>query len=111
MNYHQIASLDSYHALIEFVVPRDIEYYTDLSQSCLYLKCRLSKADGSNIDGGKKVSPVRNFFHIMFSSIDLYANNKLVTSNMDTYPYRAHLENFFSYGSDVKDNTLKEGEF
>ena len=111
MNYHPIASLDSYQAPIEFVVPSHTEYYTDLSQSYLYLKCRILKPDGSNVDSGKKVSPVNNFFHSMFSSIDLYVNNKLVTSNMDTYPYRAYLENLFSYGSDVKDNQLKAGEF
>ena len=111
MNYHPIASLDIYQAPIEFVVPSHTEYYTDLSESYLYLKCRILKPDGSNVDSGKKVSPVNNFFHSMFSSIDLYLNNKLVTSNMDTYPYRAYLENLFSYGSDVKDNQLKAGEF
>ena len=57
------------------------------------------------------MAPVNNFFHSMFSSIDLYLNNKLVTSNMDTYPYRAYLENLFSFGSDVKQNQLKAGEF
>ena len=39
--YHPIASLDSYHAPIEFVVPAQTEYYTDLSQSNLYLKFRI----------------------------------------------------------------------
>ena len=57
------------------------------------------------------MAPVNNFFHSMFSSIDLYLNNKLVTSNMDTYPYRAYLENLFSFGSDVKQNQLRAGEF
>ena len=47
----------------------------------------------------------------MFSNIDLYLNNKLVTSNTDTYPYRAHIENLFSYGEDIKPNQLKAGEF
>ena len=46
----------------------------------------------------------------MFSGVELYVN-KLVTSNMDTNPYTAYLENLFSYGSDVKDNQLKAGEF
>ena len=32
-DYHPIASLDSYHAPIEFVVPPHTEYYTDLSQT------------------------------------------------------------------------------
>ena len=30
---------------------------------------------------------------------------------MDTYPYRAYIENLFSYGSDVKSNQMKAGEF
>ena len=30
---------------------------------------------------------------------------------MDTYPYRAYLENLFSFGSDVKQNQLRAGEF
>ena len=46
----------------------------------------------------------------MFSSIDLYLNYKLVTSNTDTYPYRAYIENLFSYGEDIKLNQLKAGE-
>ena len=58
------------------------------------------------------MAPVNNFFHSMFSCIDLFLNNnRLVTSNMDTYPYRACLENLFSFGSDVKQNQLKAGEF
>ena len=47
----------------------------------------------------------------MFSSIDLYLNNKLVKSNMDTYTYRAYLEKMFSFGSVVKQNQMKAGEF
>ena len=111
-DYHPIASLDSHHAPIEFVIPPQTENYTDLSQSYLYLRCRILQAGvGNDLEADKKVAPVNNFFHSMFSSIDLYLNNKLVTSNMDTYPYRAYLENLFSFGSDVKQNQLRAGEF
>ena len=109
-DYHPIASLDSYHAPIEFVVLPHTEYYTDLSQTYLYLKFRVLQPNGTNLEGGKKVSVTNNFFHSMFSSIDLYLNNKLVTSNTDTYPYRAYIENLFSYGEDIKLNQLKAGE-
>ena len=109
--YHPIASLDSNHASIEFVVPAQTEHYKDLSQSNLYLKFRIVKEDGSNLVDDQKAGPINNFFHSMFSGIDLFLNNKLVTSSMDTYPYRAYIENLFSYGSDVKSNQLKAGEF
>ena len=109
--YHSIASLDSYHAPFEFIVPAQAEYNTDLSQSNLYLKFRILKEDGSNSDDDQRAYPINNFLHSMFSGIDLFLNNKLVTSSMNTYPYRAYIENLFSRGSDVKSNQLKAGEF
>ena len=47
----------------------------------------------------------------MFSGINLYINNKLITNNSYKYPYRAYLENLFSYGSAVKDIQLKAAKF
>ena len=47
----------------------------------------------------------------MFSGIDLYINNKLISKNSDTYPHRVYLEKLFSCVSDVKDNQLKAAEF
>ena len=107
-DYHPIASLNSYHAHIEFLIPPHTEFYTDLSQAYLYIKFRILQQTGVDLDTDAKVFPINNFFHIMFSGIDLY---KLITNNSDTYPYRAYLENLFSYGSDVKDNQLKVAEF
>ena len=37
-DYHPIASLDSHHAPIEFLIPPHTEFYTDLSQAYLYIK-------------------------------------------------------------------------
>ena len=109
---HPIVSLDSHHAPIEFVIPPQTENYTDLSHSYLYLRCRILKAVvGNDLEADKKVASVNSFFHSMFSCIDLYLNsNRLVTSNMDTYPYRACLENLFLFGSDKKQKQLKTGE-
>ena len=102
-DYHPIASLDSHHAPIEFLMSPHTEFYTDLSQAYLYIKFRILKQMGEDLDTDAKVFPINNFFHSMFSGIDLYINNKLITNNSDAYPYRAYLENLFSYGSDVKD--------
>ena len=75
------------------------------------MKFRILKETGEDLEADSKVYPVNNLFHSMFSGIDLYLNNKLVTKNSDTYPYRAYIENLFSYGSDVKENQLKAAEF
>ena len=111
VDYHPIASLDSYHAPIEFTIPPHTEFNTDLSQTYLYVKFRILKETGEDLATDSKVYPVNNLFHSMCSGIDLYLNNKLVTKNSDTYPYRAYIENLFSYGYDVKENQLKAAEF
>ena len=83
---------NDYH-LIEFANPLHIEFYTDLSQAYLYIKFRILQQTGEDLETGAKVFPITNFFHSLFSGIDLYINNKLITNNSDTYPYRAYLEN------------------
>ena len=111
VDYHPIASLDSYHAPIEYSIRPHTEFYTDSSQTYLYVKFRILKETGEDLDADSKVYSVNNLFHSTFSGIDLYLNNKLVTKNSDTYPYRAYIEYLFSYGSDVKENQLKAAEF
>ena len=103
-DYHPIPSLDSYHAPIEFVIPPHTKFDTDLSQAYLYIKFRILQRRGEDLKKDAKVFPINNFFHSMFSGIILYINNKLIINNSERYPYRAYLENLFSYGSDVKDN-------
>ena len=88
-DYHPIASLDSHHAPIEFLIPPHTEFYTDLSQSYLYIKFRILKQTGEDLDTDAKVFPINKFFHSMFTGIDLYINNKLITNISDTYQYRA----------------------
>ena len=106
IEYHPIASIEGNQAPLEFVVPAHADHFLDLSQSQLYLKFKLTKSDGTNLEADTKVVPVNNFMHSMFSNIDLYVNNKLITSSMDTYPYRAYLETLLSYGHDTKTHHL-----
>ena len=54
MEMFHLASLDSYMHLSNSLT----EYYTDLSQSNLYLKFRTLKEDGSNLDDDQKAGPI-----------------------------------------------------
>ena len=74
-DYHPIASLESHHAPIEFLIPPHTEFYTDLSQAYLYIKFRILQQTGEDLETDAKVFPINNFFHSMFSGIDLYINN------------------------------------
>ena len=55
--HHPIASLDSYHAPIEFAIPPHTEFYTDLSQAYLYIKFRILQQTGEDHETDIKVFP------------------------------------------------------
>lgn len=104
--HYPISALDN-NAPIEFVIPPQTEKWTDLNQSYLYLKVKVLKADGTHLENNTELAPVNNWFHSLFSSIDLYLNNKLITSNADTYAYRSYIENLLSYSRDCKKTQLQ----
>ena len=104
VEFHPISSLTD-SAPIEFEIKGQPEDYIDLNSSYLYLKVKVLDKDGNAIDT-EAVAPVNNFMHSLFSGVDLYLNNKSVSSSMDTYPYRAYLENLLTYGIDAKNTHL-----
>ena len=106
IEHYPIAALNN-SAPIEFIIPSQTEKWTDLNQSFLYLKVKVTKADGTNLEDDTSTSVVNNLLHSLFTSIDLYLNNKLVTSNSDTYPYRAYIEHLLSYNTSSKDTQLR----
>ena len=44
-----------------------------------------------------KVGPVNNFMHSLFSQIDVYFQNKLVSSSNDNYPFEAYFNTLFNH--------------
>ena len=54
IDYHPITSLSD-GGPIEFKVPGSGKEFLDLARSYLYLKVKVSKTDGSNLDGASKV--------------------------------------------------------
>jgi len=108
VQYKPISSLTD-DSPVEFVVPGHGDEYTDLSQTLLHVKATIRKSDGEAVTGDdakKEVGPVNNWLHSLFSQVDLYMNNKLVSPQNNTYAYRAYLENLLTYGGDAKASHL-----
>ena len=104
--HYPISALNN-TAPIEFIIPPQTEKWTDLNQSYIYIKFKVLQPDGTDLGGGTETSTVNNLFHSLFNNIDLYLNNKLISSSTDTYPYRAYIENLLSYNNESKDTQLK----
>jgi hypothetical protein len=92
---------------LEFFIKGMPEHYPDLHGSEIYMKVKIVHEDGTHIGKDEKVGPVNLFAHSMFSQIDLYINDELVTKNQSLYPYRAYLETLLNYGDDAKNSWLE----
>ena len=45
---------------------------------------------------------MNNWLHSLFSQVDVYINDTLVTLSSNTYPFRAYIETLLSYGAEAK---------
>ena len=95
---------------IEFVIPGTGTKYLDINNTQLYIKAKITKADGSDCDeaeDAEKVAPVNLLLHSMFSQVDVALNGKLISDSTPTYPYRAMLETLLNYDKEAKDTHLQ----
>ena len=95
---------------IEFVIPGTGTKYIDINNTQLYLKVKITKADGLNCDANEndeKVATVNLLLHSMFSQVDVALNGKLISDSTATYPYRAMIETLLNYNKEAKDTHLQ----
>lgn len=108
IHYSPISSLTD-DGPIEFVVPGNGDDYIDLSHTLLHIKAKVQNSDASNIRSGTSVAPVNNWLHSLFSQLDIYLNQKLVSPPNNTYGYRAYIETLLNYGTAAKKSHLTCG--
>lgn len=84
IQYKPLSSLTD-DSPIEFVVGGNGDEYIDISQTILTVKVKIVQLDGNNLGATcDKVGPVNNFLHSIFSQVDIYLNQKLVSANGNT---------------------------
>ena len=107
VHYNTLNSIQD-DAPLDFVVnPGDD--YIDLSHTLIYLTAKIVKEDGSRFDVTDKVAPVNNFLHSVFSQVDVYLNQKLISPPNNTYAYKSYLETLLNYGPAAKQSHLTCG--
>ena len=94
---------------VEFVIPGQGDEYVDLARTMIHVKAQIMKADGTELPDKAAVSPVNNFLHSLFSQVDVYFNQRPVSSASGGYPYRAFFETLLNYSSAAKDSHLTCG--
>jgi len=103
VHYKPIASVDQND--LEFLIPADYDTYIDPDIK-LYVKGKLTKADGSALDASDHTAGANNFLHSLFSQCSFVLNGVNITQSVDLYNYRAILETLLSYGVDATPSHL-----
>ena len=96
---------------IEFLCAANSGVYTDLASSYLHVKAKITAADGANLGADVQVGPVNLWLHALFSQVEVFLNNKLVTPSSTAYPYRAYIETILNFSKDAKDSHLTSALF
>ena len=105
IEHQPMTSLDS-GGPIEFVVPGTGDAYIDLANTYLFVRAKIIRGVGTNIADDTPVAPINNWLHSLFSQVDVYLNDTLVTPSSNTYPFRAYVETLLSYGAEAKKTQL-----
>lgn len=102
VDYYPVSSVTS-TAPIEFCIPGNSEDYIDVNDIKLYVKIKVTKADGSDIDQTKDVVGLTNLpISSLFQDVLLMiADNQIEGGDM-SYPLRAYFRTLFQFEPDAQ---------
>ena len=95
---------------LEFKIPASADLYRDLGNTFLMVKCKIVKADGSNLDQDAAIAPTNLIAHSMWSNVQVNLCGKDLSDKDSLYPYRAIFETLLTYDKNVQETRcLLEG--
>jgi hypothetical protein len=72
----------------------------------LFIRGKLTKADGTNLGATDFTAGTNNLLHRLFSQCSIALNGTTITPATDLYNYRSYFETVLSYGSDAASSHL-----
>ena len=105
VEHQPLTSLDS-GGPIEFVLPETGDANLHLANTYLLIRAKVVRGVGTDLAADTPVAPMNNWLHSLFSQVDVYLNDTLVTPSSNTYPFRAYVDTVLSYGAEAKNTQL-----
>ena len=65
-----------------------------------HVKAKITTAAGGNVGADIQVCLSNLWMHALFSQVEVFLNNKLVTLSSTAYPYRAYIETILDFSKD-----------
>lgn len=105
VQYKPLAALTD-DSPIEFVIPGIGDEYIDLSHTMLNVQAKILQSNGLPLGDTDNVGPVNNWLHSLFTQVDVYLNQRLISTTGNTYAYRSYIETLLNYGPAAKKSHL-----
>ena len=105
IDYHPLTSLSDGEP-IEFKVSGSGNEFLDLARSYLYIKVKVSKADGFNLGGVSTVGFANYPIACLFNQVDVILGGKLISSATNTYAHHSILEVLLNYDKEALESQL-----
>ena len=83
IEYHPFSKITD-SGQIKLYVSETGDEYLDLARTQLFVKAKITKANGTAID--TQVGPVNLFLHFLFSPVDVSLNERSISPTTNTYP-------------------------
>ena len=101
VNFYPVSEISD-ESPIEFNVSGSGLEYISLKDTRLHIKCKILHADNTPIAALTKIGPVNLTLQSLWSQVDIFLNQRLVSSASNNYPYKAYIQTLLNFGSDAK---------
>lgn len=110
IKFYPITTLKQANSPIVFNPIVDGPVYFNFNDSFVFLKCRLTRSDGSSLEKTDDAAPCSLAFHNFFSNVTIYANSTLIHDSGNNYNLIANMQRVLSSNPLEKQSGL-ESEF
>ncbi len=103
---HPITPIREYSP-IEFLIENNGHSFIDLKQTRLQIKCKIIKPNGDPVTATDRVAFVNLPLQSLWRNIEVYLQNRLVSSADNMYPFKATTDVLLNYSEDSKESQLQ----
>ena len=106
IDVYPVVSLDG-NSPIEFSFSSGQDEYLDLNDTVLYVKLKVTKTDGTNLDAASVATPGNLTLASLFSDIHLSMNETMLDGGHYLYPYKAMMTSLLQFDDGMKSTQLE----
>ena len=100
---HPVTSIRE-HSPIEFLIENNGHAFIDLRKTRLHVKCKIVQPNGEPVSSNDKVAFVNLPLQSPWRHVEIYFQNKLVSSSDHFYPFKGMLDGLCNYSEDCKES-------